>query len=50
MNNYENIKNMNIDELADYLSAEREYERCGLCKKDNCKDCFKIWLKQEITQ
>ena len=58
MNNYEKIKNMSIDEMAEWLSFQgcenscvynTEYDRiyenldCG----GNCKDGIKQWLLAE---
>ena len=49
--NYEKIKTMNIDEMAEFL-----VDRCSFCvfyKDDNCweQDCLvghKQWLNQEV--
>ena len=60
--NYDRIRNMSIDELAEYiynrddeLSGEicRHYMPCPYgedCKPENCKDCIKKWLQSEVAE
>ena len=49
MNNYERIKNMSIDEMAEFLN-NKDCDSCGY-KGDDCSyDCFigiKSWLESE---
>lgn len=53
MNNYEKIKAMTLDEMANFLSREDEYcEVCGFygdtCVGDkDCKEVVKQWLESE---
>ena len=55
MNNYERIKNMTIDELAEFLS-NNECEQCCafsdiVCEGNPDSDCFigiKQWLESEV--
>lgn len=58
MNNYEKIKNMNIDEMQTFIyDFIDEYEVCGYCpirkfclKTDGtitCKGAVKQWLESE---
>ena len=53
MNNFEKIKAMNIDEMADWLiEQEKDCEGCGY-KNDCCNDCFvtmKQWLESEVRE
>lgn len=54
MNNYEKIKNMSIDEMANFLPIAGEYcEVCifygGTCPQDgtDCNEVIKQWLNAE---
>lgn len=61
MTNFERIKEMNIDEMADYLYKTDDLLMDEICKNsDNndcpfgdtvqpsdCKNCVKVWLNKE---
>ena len=49
MNNYEKIKNMNIDEMAYWVGANFEIT-CDFCDRcnGNCIEGFKQWLEKEF--
>jgi hypothetical protein len=54
MNNYEKIKQMTVEEMAEYFSF---ISYCGCCPaKDTekcnieCKGVFKQWLLQEVEE
>ena len=52
MNNYERIKNMTIDELAEFL-CNNECEQCAYKGFDCGYDCFigvKQWLESEVEE
>ena len=49
MNNYEKIKQMTVDEMAETLIAGT-CDSClavGICKGGGCADTIKQWLLQE---
>lgn len=58
--NYEKIKKMSIDEVADKMAAEgicpykkEPYDECkyGWHKQEqSCEDCIKEWLNQEVEE
>jgi hypothetical protein len=55
MNNYEKIKKMSIDEMAEYLEEGNFTFHCnGVsnydCYKQTCETCCKKWLEQEATK
>lgn len=57
MTNFEKIKNMSIDELADKLNDSFACDRCPIddfCDKNNttryssCSRIWQIWLRSEV--
>ena len=55
MTNYEKIKNMSIDEMAEFFAYERrgvcaeiDIEECAKC--DDCTICFRKWLESEVEE
>ena len=58
MNNYERIKNMNIDEMAECsipfftCPYDTPYVGCDMGKKfdDDCIKCTKAWLESEVQE
>ena len=55
MNNFNKIKNMNVDEMSKFLSKIIECEMCpasGLCNEDttyqDCPEKFEQWLLSEV--
>lgn len=61
MTNYEKIKQMTVDEMADsdmaffacpYGPPLAYSESDDMCKKfnDNCTDCTKHWLEREVEE
>lgn len=57
MTNFEKIKNMNIDELAEKLNESFACDRCpieGFCNENNttpyssCSRVWRIWLRSEV--
>ena len=54
MNNYERIKNMSIDEMAEWLTTMVNYD-CYDCGNtpEVCNDCFEMnkqWLESEVRE
>lgn len=57
MTNYEKIKNMNMDEMAEFLYSITKVGVCTIGYYVNCCDCllypecgdFKAWLKKEVN-
>lgn len=54
MNNYERIKSMSIDEMAEYID---NYVNCGSCpaflfcsKEFTCKKFIEQWLQKEYER
>lgn len=64
MNNFERIKKMSLDEMAEFSSI---FQRCcfciasskedgmtvkdgAICRKLKCKDGIKQWLQQEVRE
>lgn len=54
MNNFEKIKSLTLDEMAEWLYEFNDYSLihyCYGCGQDNnelgCKEYFKQWLQQE---
>ena len=53
MNNYEKIKNMTIDEMAEWhnkllaICVTYDCPAFEICDMQNCKESFKKWLEQE---
>ena len=52
MNNYEKIKNMTLDEMAEFLDRKSNHECCyhhynGSCIGHDCIDGVKQWLESE---
>ena len=56
MNNYERIKNMSIDEMAELLNNQECETCCAYADSINCNgdnDCFtgiKQWLESEVRE
>jgi hypothetical protein len=57
MTNFEKIKNMTIDEMAEFLTRkvfERDYEipsmDCFFCEETHCIRCIKQWLEREVEE
>lgn len=57
MTNFEKIKNMNVDEMAEKLNESFACDRCPLgefCDKDmsisSCSDIWKKWLESEVEE
>lgn len=52
MNNFEKIKQMSVDEMADFLDKESRCECCIYndkdCTDEECMQSIKIWLLQEV--
>ena len=51
MTNYERIKNMSVEEMAEFLN---EASNCCLvptdCITESCTECLKQWLESEVTE
>lgn len=52
MTNFEQIKGMNVEEMAEFL---RDYDYCDVCiynrtpcRGRSCKDGIKQWLESEV--
>lgn len=49
MTNFERIKQMSVDEMAEYICIELPH--CPIqamhCKDTDCVNCFKKWLESE---
>ncbi len=56
MTNYEKIKNMSVEEMAEFiLKAEkidlRYAEGCVVCEKyEQCHICIEQWLNKEVSE
>ena len=61
MNNFEKIKQMTVDEMADFMDYVNTHTLCNkyciykdekLCldKEDDCKTTLKQWLLQEVEE
>jgi len=54
MSNYDNIKNMTIEEMASFLQimCPHGFNEMMTCEKDLdcCVDCWMDWLKQEVSE
>ena len=55
MNNFEKIKQMNIDEMAKFISSETttcKYGDCYDCEvdTDGCINGIKKWLESEVEE
>ena len=62
MTNYERIKNMSVEEMAEFFDVIREQDICLNPKCEICAECFydlwcsyphkksMVWLKSEVTQ
>lgn len=58
--NYDKIKSMNIDELAEFCSVFQRCEFCSMsvhgtvnmdeCRKTTCKEAIKKWLEAKIEK
>lgn len=57
MNNYERIKNMSLEEMADMLACEIPHGDCYNCficsetyeAEDPCKEGWKRWLEEGVS-
>lgn len=47
MTNFEKIKNMRVEELADFISELTDCDRCHLLCGGDCQYSWKQWLKSE---
>lgn len=57
MTNFEYIKNMSVEEMAEFLTRkvfERDAEisnmDCFFCEEMHCIRCIKQWLESEMKQ
>ena len=63
MNNYNKIKQMSVDEMAEWLSASAGYFKCELCAHSGikydvelfcacyeCSEGIKEWLLKEVEE
>lgn len=60
MTNYEKIKNMSVEEMAEWLEniLEGECRLCGCDEAENCEMCLltfclahrKLWLESEVEE
>lgn len=54
MNNYERIKNMNIDEVAELISTGNVCYQCAYedenCTNKSCREGHKKWLQSEVRE
>lgn len=54
MTNYDRIKNMSVDEMAENLLGGQAfcpywmYSLIGKCAKTDCQKCIKQWLESEV--
>lgn len=51
MTNFERIKSMSIDEMAEFIYEHCCCDDCSLptsCLDKNCKKCVKKWLESEV--
>jgi hypothetical protein len=53
MNNFENINNMTLDEMAEFIAENINCVSCCLtdtCPDDlECDEVVKLWLQQEVN-
>ena len=55
MTNYEKIKQMTVEEMADFIILKDDCECChyaddDACDKFECRDGIKAWLEQEADE
>lgn len=55
MTNFEKIKQMSVEELAERLGRATYCTTCyydtSICEeKDNCTECMKEWLESEVSE
>lgn len=55
MTNYERIKHMSVDELADFLCDNECCYMCAFCDRlckvdEECHEGISEWLKQEVEE
>lgn len=52
--NYERIKAMSIDEMAEWIAEGKFFKQCKKpwleCIRTNCADCQKKWLEMEVEE
>ena len=52
MTNYERIKQMSVEEMAEYFCKYGGLPLCPLnaphCRSNECPKCFKKWLESEV--
>ena len=48
--NFEKIKAMNIDEMAEFLKSERCMDACFGMDWNQCKEMLKQWLESEVRE
>ena len=47
MNNYEKIKSMSVDEMAEFIKSERCSSECFGIECSECEEMLKQWLLAE---
>lgn len=50
MTNFEKIKNMSVEELADFIAEMAECDRCFVYCSGDCKYSWEQWLKSEVEE
>ena len=57
MNNYDRIKSMSVEEMAEFatycvenLIADITSLECSHCEEYHCTKCIKQWLLQEVSE
>ena len=50
MNNYERIKSMSVDEMAEFIKSERCVTECFGMECSKCKEMLKQWLLAEVEE
>ena len=53
MNNYDRIRNMSVDEMAEWFASKIQCRNCFLycCPDDKeCDEIFKQWLLAEVEE
>lgn len=50
MTNFDKIKNMNVEELADYIAELVDCNWCHIRCSGDCKYSWEQWLKSEVEE
>ena len=50
MTNFEKIKNMSAEELADFICELVYCDHCPICCSSDCKYSWERWLKSEVEK